>query len=140
MYRQEHHTKMKGKHIGTIVDIFGNLYAQKLRSIILPRSELITFRFAYGRNRKPFIFIHFHGFGIFGRVPEPHNQLFLSLETPGYLTKFRNKPGAFYKYTFCKLKTLQIVFWKYWKRWAPTNPDDPSDTFLKILDARTISS
>ena len=30
---------------------------------------------------------HFYDFGISGRVPEPQNQLFLSLETPGHPTK-----------------------------------------------------
>ena len=28
---------------------------------------------------------HFYDLGTFERVPEPQNQLFLSLETPGYL-------------------------------------------------------
>ena len=27
---------------------------------------------------------HFYDFWIFGRVPEPQNQYYLSLETPGY--------------------------------------------------------
>ena len=30
---------------------------------------------------------HFYDFGIFGCVPEPQNQIFLYLETPGHLTK-----------------------------------------------------
>ena len=38
---------------------------------------LITFRFAYGRTLKPLI----SDFGIFGRVPEPPNQSYLSFET-----------------------------------------------------------
>ena len=28
---------------------------------------------------------NFYDFGTFGRVPEPRNQYYLSLETPGYL-------------------------------------------------------
>ena len=32
---------------------------------------------------------HFHDFGILGRVPEPQNQLYLTLETPRYLTKIK---------------------------------------------------
>ena len=33
---------------------------------------------------------HFYDFGTFGRVPEPQNQLFVSLESPGYLKNQEN--------------------------------------------------
>ena len=34
---------------------------------------------------------HFYDFGIFGRVLEPQNQYYLSLETPGHLNKKQEK-------------------------------------------------
>ncbi len=34
-----------------------------------------------GEPRTP----HFHDLGIFGRVPEPQNQYYLSFETPGHI-------------------------------------------------------
>ena len=36
--------------------------------------------------------LHFYDFGIFERVPEPQSQLFLSLETPGYLNNVKKNP------------------------------------------------
>ena len=36
---------------------------------------------------------HFYDFEIFGRVSEPQNQLFLSLETPGYLNWSKKTPN-----------------------------------------------
>ena len=38
---------------------------------------------------------HLYDFGIFGRVPEPQNQLYLSLETPGHLNQIKKTPGTF---------------------------------------------
>ena len=35
---------------------------------------------------------HFCDFGIFGRVPEPQNQYYLSLEAPGYAKTNREDP------------------------------------------------
>ena len=35
----------------------------------------------------------FDDFGLFGCVPEPQNQYYLSLETPGYQTKIKENPG-----------------------------------------------
>ena len=49
---------------------------------------------------------HFHDFGALGRVPGSLNQLFLSLETPGYLKKIKENPGAFTKYYFCKSQNV----------------------------------
>ena len=43
---------------------------------------------------------HFYDFGIFEPVTEPQNQLFLSLETPGYLKKIKQIPGIFEKKHF----------------------------------------
>ena len=37
----------------------------------------------------------FYDFEIFGRVPEPQNQYYLSSETPGSSTRFKKKPDAF---------------------------------------------
>ena len=34
---------------------------------------------------------HLYDFGIFGRVPEPQNQYYLSLETPGYVKQFKKQ-------------------------------------------------
>ena len=52
----------------------------------------------------------FYDFGIFGRVPEPQNQLCLSLETPGYLKSFKKNPTHFEYISFINIKTLEIVF------------------------------
>ena len=44
---------------------------------------------------------HFYDFGISGRVPEPQNQYYLSLETPGYLNEIKKEPwGIFQKILF----------------------------------------
>ena len=50
--------------------------------------------------------LHFHGFGIFGRVPEPQNQLFLSLETPGHPGKMPK--SSLLNIVFVNLKMLEI--------------------------------
>ncbi len=44
---------------------------------------------------------HFYDAGISGRVPEPQNQLLLSLETPGYLNKIK-------KYLCNSFKTYDV--------------------------------
>ena len=49
---------------------------------------------------------HFYDFGVFGLVPEPQNQLFLSLETPRYLTKSRKKFGTLETYIFLKIASF----------------------------------
>ena len=54
---------------------------------------LIFFDLLMGESEIP----HFYDFGIFGCVTEPQNQLFLSFETPEYLTKSRRTPGTFFK-------------------------------------------
>ena len=51
---------------------------------------------------------HFYDFEIWGRVPEPQNQLFLSLGTPGDLKKSRTNPGTFF--SCMNIKTSEIVF------------------------------
>ena len=48
--------------------------------------NLQPFDFIMGETETP----HFYDFGIFGSVPEPPNQYYLSFETPGYLTKMKN--------------------------------------------------
>ena len=45
---------------------------------------------------------HFCHFGFFGHVPGSQNQYYLSLETPGYLTKIKKQPWNIFKqYYFC---------------------------------------
>ena len=53
--------------------------APKLRRIILLDFGLVTFRFHFGKIRKPVIFMIF---GPGGRVHDSQNQLLKSLETP----------------------------------------------------------
>ena len=43
---------------------------------------------------------HFYDLMIFGCVQTLQNQLFLSLETPGHLTKNQEIPGTFSKHMF----------------------------------------
>ena len=80
---------------------------------------------------------HFFDFGMSGRVPKPNKQLFLSLETPGYLKEIKKQSQiilqSYYCYTF-------HFFWQFSKRRAPANPADPSKEILKILEAGSISS
>ena len=79
---------------------------------------------------------YFYDFGILGRVPEPQNQLLLSLETP----KIKQNPGHFKQYYFYKSQNFgNLKQYKLSKRWAPKNPDDPSNKILKILDMRSIA-
>ena len=81
---------------------------------------------------------HFYDLGISGRVPEPHNQLFLSLETPGYLKQIKKKQHLLGNIMFCKYKTVGAPnMWHFPKRRAPDNSDDPSN---QILDMGSISS
>ena len=50
---------------------------------------------------------HFHDFGISGRVPEPQNQYYSSLETPGYLNKSRKIRGTCSKHISLKSKNSE---------------------------------
>ena len=45
---------------------------------------------------------HLYDFGIWGRVPEPKNQLLLFLEAPGYLEKIKKINGTFREYYLFK--------------------------------------
>ena len=76
-------------------------------SVILFRSILVLqlLDLLMGEPQTP----HFYDFRIFGRVPGSPNQLFSSLETPGYLKKLKKIPGTFKKYHFCKSQKL----WTY---------------------------
>ena len=65
--------------------------------------------------------LHFCGFGTFGRVPEPQNQLFV----------FQNHWNVF------KLGNRKCC--RFGKRPAPKIPADPSNQILKILDVGQIS-
>ena len=73
---------------------------------------------------------HFYDLGIFERVPGSQNQLVLSLETPGDLTKSRQFPGTILKYYFdiSKRRTPEKgedplnASWKSW-RWDQYFPE-----------------
>ena len=86
---------------------------------------------------------HFHDFRISGRVPGSQNQLFISLETPGYLKQIKKIPGIFSKILFSKSqmcghlslfddfgkggqrnipKFRLIKYWKSW-RWGQYLPE-----------------
>ena len=78
---------------------------------------------------------------MFGRVPEPPNQLFVFFETPGYLNKIKNNPWDISKH---------IIFGKpqnagnpeisqLSKRRAPTNDEDPLNKIWNILEMGSIS-
>ena len=75
---------------------------------------------------------HFYDFWIFGRIPEPQNQYYLSLETPRYLKKSQEMSSSCWKYHVCKYRNNGYPkFWKCWKSRAPENPDDPSNNIWK---------
>ena len=53
--------------------------------------------------------LHFYDVGIFEPVTKPHNQLFLILETPGYLKIIKKIPGTLLRsIIFCKSRDLKI--------------------------------
>ncbi len=93
---------------------------------------------------------HFYDFWIFGHVPKPQNQLFLSLETPGYLNKTKkNHWNIFQTYYLYKSQNFENPqFWHSSKRrtakhdedLTPKNNEDPFNKILRILDMRSISS
>ena len=51
---------------------------------------------------------HFYDFGIFEPVTKPQNQLCLSLEPPGHLTKSRKNPKHFKTYYCHKPRIWEI--------------------------------
>ena len=53
-----------------------------------------------GESKNP----HFYDSGIFGRVPEPQNQYYLSLETPGYLKQFKKSQLVSNNISFINIK------------------------------------
>ena len=93
---------------------------------------------------------HFYDFGVFERVPEPQNHVFLSLETPGYLTKIKKHPWNIVKHIFfinpkCWESRILTFFEK-----ARTNKHNKnvctdksrrsSDKILRSLNMRSIST
>ena len=83
---------------------------------------------------------HFYGFWIFEPVTKPKKQLFLSLQTPGWLKVSRKFPGTISKHImFVNLGMLTIYFLQFAKRQAPTNDEDPRKQIFKILDMSSIS-
>ena len=62
---------------------------------------------------------HFHDFGIFERVPEPQNQYYLSLETPGHSKQSQKIPNHLKTYYIGKIEIWK--FWKVWKRVSHTS-------------------
>ena len=65
---------------------------------------------------------HFYDFGIFGYVPEPQNQYYLSLETPECLNK-SELTNQFWK--ICLELCFKSKILKTWERRAPNNHEDP---------------
>ena len=71
-------------------------YAQELRWIIVLHFGLVTFRFAYGKDRKPLISM-ISGFSDVSLAPKTN---YLCLETPGYLKYSKKKLNQFWKILF----------------------------------------
>ena len=82
---------------------------------------------------------HFFDFGISGRVPEPRNQLFLSLETPGYLKTKKNSNlfETYYSYNFQNIANPTFCFSEIE---GTENPAGPFNQVLKTSDTRSIPS
>ena len=71
----------------------------------------------------------FYDLKTLGRVPEPRNQLFLCLETPGYLKMIKKIPGTFLKLIFDKSQNVgSPSVCQSWRRRAPKNDAGPSNT------------
>ena len=78
---------------------------------------------------------HVYDFGILGRVPEPQNQYYLSLETPRYLQHSKKKRIIFKNIYIIKSQLFGNPDVRpFPKRRAPKTPADPSNEILKILD------
>ena len=73
--------------------------AAKLRRIILLHFELITFRFAYGRDRGP----NFYDSGIYGLGIEPQNQYY-----PNTFKHRENTKSLLGKLNFVNLNSSEI--------------------------------
>ena len=84
--------------------------------------------------------LHFYDSGIFERVPERPNQIFVSFETPGYLKQIKKHPSDIFERICCYQDFGKSIFCQFWKRWAPNNEEDPSKQFLNISDMRSICS
>ena len=84
---------------------------------------------------------HFYDFGIWGRVPEPQNQYYLSLETTGYLKELRNTPCNILNHMISiNIEKLEIhLLDNYRKDVRRKNPTDPFNKLLKIFDMGSIS-
>ncbi len=52
--------------------------------------------------------LHCYDVGIFGRIPEPQNQYYLSLETPRHLKQLKKIPWVFRNMVFINLIFLEI--------------------------------
>ena len=67
---------------------------------------------------------HFYDFGAFERVPKPQNQLFLFLETPGYLNKIKKKRDIA-QILCCESQHVGFHVCRFWKRQVPKSDEDP---------------
>ena len=83
---------------------------------------------------------HFYDFGIWGRVPEPRNQLFLSFETPGHLKQIKHPPLEQFVKNNVSMNLIIPEIHAFSNFRAPENDEDPLNTILKILDTRSRSS
>ena len=79
-------------------------------------------------------------FGLGGRVHDSRNQYDLSLETPGYSSKFKKSPTAFSNVLFLKMSGRWKLFIEMLEHTRATDPEDPSNQFLKTLNIGAISS
>ena len=71
--------------------------------------------------------LHYYDFRISGRVPEPQSQLFLSLETPGYLKQIKKISWAFKTYYFYQSQNVGTPFVSILEKTGTEQNDDPSN-------------
>ena len=118
---------------GTICTVnFIERMAQKLCRIILLHLGLITFRFHFGKTRKPIMI-----FGLGRRVRDSQSQQSLTLDTPDDSKQFKKIPIHFENYYFWNLKILGLYLFVLLEK---AGTEDPSDKFLKTLNMGSISS
>ena len=84
--------------------------------------------------------LHFYDFGIWGRVPAPQNQYYLSLEARGDFKKAKINQTHFWKTPYIFHIFQNVGNCKIGKSWAPRNLDDPFNKILKIMDMGSIFS
>ena len=89
-----------------------------------------------GEPRTP----HFYNLRIFECVPEPQNQLFLFLETPGHLKKSKKQARTIFDFVYKFPNFEQTNILTSLEKTGAEQSDSPCKKILKALEMGSISS